>query len=145
MTEWVKWTSDLEVGVKIIDDQHKELFSRMNKLYNAVISEENADSVFDVFCYLEQYIFMHFQEEENLMDRKKIFALDSAYYKKHIEQHTSFASNFREFKKDMKLLNENAVLMSEFLPWIKNWIFFHISGTDKHICRFTRRRTGSFH
>ncbi|MHB1162771.1 MAG: hypothetical protein ACYC3V_20925 [Chloroflexota bacterium] len=31
----VRWTPDLSVGVTLIDDQHKELFKRVNQLLEA--------------------------------------------------------------------------------------------------------------
>ena len=65
----MEWTDDLSVGVELIDEQHKELFNRINDLVTAIKSATCTYKLPDVIQFLEDYIVKHFSEEERYMMR----------------------------------------------------------------------------
>ncbi len=92
-----EWDSSLETGIVPIDEQHKELFNRIDKLELAIYSGRSSSELVKLMEYLESYIQEHFELEEKLM-------LDSTYpgFAAHVRQHeefhnlcTSMLNNFR--------------------------------------------------
>ena len=67
MKNLIEWTPDLAVNVPVIDDQHKELYSRMNDLCNAIMEGKGRNEVGSFVRYLSEYTTFHFEAEEALM------------------------------------------------------------------------------
>ena len=67
MKNLIEWTPDLAVDVPVIDDQHKELYSRMNDLCNAIMEGKGRNEVGSFVRYLSEYTTFHFEAEEALM------------------------------------------------------------------------------
>jgi len=49
----IVWKDEYSVGVKVIDDQHKELFRRVNKLFDDV-SRGNVTTVLETLDFLNR-------------------------------------------------------------------------------------------
>jgi len=92
----MKWSTDLSIGVEIIDNQHMELFARINALVDAIKQHTCKHKIRDVVRFLDDYIVLHFGEEEKMM-------LQSGYpgYAAHKAQHTKFIANFEALKKEL--------------------------------------------
>lgn len=60
----MQWTEDLSVGVDRIDEQHKELFEKINDLVEAIKSHTCKYKIGDVVKFLEDYVVFHFGQEE---------------------------------------------------------------------------------
>ena len=82
--EW-KWDSGLEIGIELIDEQHKELFSRIDQLELAIYKGKASFELIKLMEYLESYVIEHFEVEEKLM-------IDARYpdFAKHANQHNEF-------------------------------------------------------
>jgi len=63
----MQWTEDLSVGVETIDNQHKELFSRINSLADAIRQGKCTYIIHGVVTFLEDYAASHFSAEEAFM------------------------------------------------------------------------------
>ena len=63
----MEWTQDLSVGVNKIDEQHKELFSRINNLLTAIKQHRCKDEIDNTIAFLEDYARTHFSYEEKQM------------------------------------------------------------------------------
>ncbi|MHB9035807.1 MAG: hemerythrin domain-containing protein, partial [Armatimonadota bacterium] len=57
----VQWTPDLAVGVREIDDQHRELFKRVNDLLEAMSKGKGRDEIAKVVAFLGNYVVTHFE------------------------------------------------------------------------------------
>lgn len=58
----VEWTNELEIGVPIIDQQHRVLFNYVNHIANAV--ETKSPRLSEIFAEFIDYARFHFQTEE---------------------------------------------------------------------------------
>ena len=65
----LQWTKALSVGISEIDDQHKELFGRINKMLNIIVESSEIDETGKVIDFLDEYVVSHFATEEGLMKR----------------------------------------------------------------------------
>lgn len=117
------WTSNMSVGVKASDDDHKRLIDLLNKLYDGMKSGHGRDVVGKVLDELVSYTKYHFAREEDFFDRTGYPADD--HKKEHrelVEQAVSLQSRFK---------SGETVLSIETLDFLKNWLNNHILGTDK--------------
>lgn len=60
--DW-QWTSSLETGIEAIDEQHKELFKRIDQLELALYNGRAASELVKLMEYLGLYITEHFELE----------------------------------------------------------------------------------
>jgi hemerythrin len=63
------WTTEFEVGIPEIDDQHKELVLIANRLYEAVIARSGAPVVNGIFVELARATKAHFDFELKLLEQ----------------------------------------------------------------------------
>jgi hemerythrin len=129
----IEWTEDLAVKVLEIDDQHQELFKRINRFFEAVSRQVGHSELRELFTFLEDYVISHFQTEEGYMDRHLEF--DYPDYESHKSQHKAFIRDFREFAQDLDNPELSDLIVTEFRDWMRNWWLFHISNTDKGLGR----------
>jgi len=136
----MKWTPDLATGVELIDDQHKELFTRINDLVDAIKQHTCKYKISDVVQFLDDYIVLHFGEEEKMMQQ---YAYPD--YPAHKAQHTTFIANFTELKKEVLKLEGGKKpgsydLSVETNQVVVDWILEHIARVDKKLGNFIQNR-----
>jgi hemerythrin-like metal-binding protein len=136
----MEWTEDLSTGSKIIDDQHKELFSRINDLVDAIKAHTCKYKIGDVVKFLDEYIVFHFGEEEKFMQEHKY-----PKYPQHKAQHTKFINNFNELKIELQKLEGGRKpgsydLSVETNQVVVDWILDHIVKIDKELGAFLKTR-----
>ena len=61
------WSDDLLTGVRDIDEQHRELFSRVNTLIVACTQQKGKDEIGNYLQFLMDYVAFHFAAEEREM------------------------------------------------------------------------------
>jgi hemerythrin len=119
--EWV----DEKYGTKvaICDNQHKELFSRVNALNDAV-SNGARPAIGSSLDHLIDYVVEHFQTEERLMEERGYDGLDT-HRKEHsqlVQTCTDLQEKFHAGETDI----ENATMI-----FIKDWLDHHIPVIDR--------------
>lgn len=121
--DYIRWKDDFSVDIKIIDDQHKELFRLVNDFYNNIMNKSNKEAIWKVIDELETYVYKHFATEETMMQEANY-----PDYKNHKAEHESFKEKVIDFKQRYK---EGRLLLSiEVTRFIKDWISVHIMQTD---------------
>ena len=55
-----KWNDELLVGLKEIDDEHKELFSLFQSLSSDISSDKDLQLIESAVAYLDEYVREHF-------------------------------------------------------------------------------------
>ncbi len=134
----MQWTEDLAVGIEKIDEQHKELFEKINDLVSAVKQSVCKYKIGDVIRFLEDYAVFHFGEEEKYMQQ---FGYPG--YQAHKIQHEKFIENFNELKKELPKLeggkNPGSYDLSiETNQVVVDWILDHIAKVDKQLGEFLK-------
>jgi hemerythrin len=123
----IKWNEDLALGVPLIDDQHKELISRVDKLLLACKEGQGNDEVARLLDFLDTYVITHFRDEEKLQQENGF-----PDYETHKREHATFIANIADLKKRMKaegniqlehVLNANNLLL--------DWLLRHIAIQDR--------------
>jgi hemerythrin len=125
-SELLTWSDTFSFGIKIIDDQHKELIDLVNEMFlHATGNEEQENEYFSkVIQQAVQYIKIHFATEEKLMR-----AINFPDYAEHKRCHDCFVLdvliNIREFEK------EKHYTLFTFTKFLKDWVLSHIGIMDK--------------
>lgn len=127
-------TEDMMVGYFMIDEQHKELFSRINELHEAVKSKRNSNEINMVFAFLESYVLAHFGMEETIMKKKDYPEVDS-----HLAKHTHFIAEFNKIRNSFNSNSGNEDLWTDAKAMeslLKDWLINHIKTVDKKLGAF---------
>ena len=133
-TEMISWSPHFSVGVKLIDNQHKELLRLVNDMFNHVIGDEHEELVYfqKVIQSAIEYVKVHFQTEENIMINTKFPG-----YPEHKKAHDSFVlavvDNVRDFEAGKRLT------LHDFTKFLKEWILTHIAIMDKQYFEYFKR------
>lgn len=56
----IEWSTELTTGVERIDNQHKELINRINKLQGASREGKGKEVIDELMVFLEDYIKSHY-------------------------------------------------------------------------------------
>lgn len=132
MNDFITWDQSFSVDVKLIDAQHKKLFSILNKLYGVVNKAEGeAEPLENIILELAAYVDFHFKTEERYFEE---FGCEDM--EEHIRQHKFYEEKIREFNDKYKKGEES--VGAEIMNFLKDWISNHIKIKDKEY-------TGCFH
>ncbi|MEJ2694324.1 MAG: bacteriohemerythrin [Candidatus Thiodiazotropha sp.] len=120
----MKWTQE-EYGtnVDICDNQHKELFDRVNAL-NEAVGNGNRDDIGNRLDYLIDYVVEHFQTEERLMEQRGYPGLEQ-----HRQEHENLVSTCADLQG--RFHSDEADIEEGTMAFIKNWLDHHIPQIDK--------------
>jgi hemerythrin len=127
------WSDDLATGVTEIDDQHKEIFSRFDRLFAACSEGRGKEEVLKLIVFLEEYIKEHFAAEEKLQIRH-------AYpdYASHKSQHTRFVAEVARLTAAFKDEGATLPLVIMTNKTLSSWLVQHISKTDMEFASYLR-------
>lgn len=129
----ITWNNNLLTGVEMIDNQHKELFSRFDTLLTACNQGKGKEEVMRLLQFLDDYIKEHFDAEEKLQ-------LKHSYpqYAEHKAQHVTFVADVDHLKK--QFLNEGATLplVIQTNQALVSWLIKHISNVDVAFARYLK-------
>ena len=123
---FVPWDNRYSVGVKIIDEQHKELLHLTNELYNTCKQgEEFSREAFQRAAKVAvDYVGKHFSNEEKIMDTIKYPNMAA-----HKAEHKDFVKQILASVKDFE--DGRYFVPNTFVRFLRDWILSHIAMTDK--------------
>jgi hemerythrin len=132
----LEWKEDLAVGVKEIDEQHKELFAKINALFDACNAGKGKEFIDPVIKYLQDYVVLHFGAEEKLQK-------DSNYpgYAAHKEQHDKFIQDFMELKANIETKGVSGLTIVKLNQVLVDWLINHIRKTDKAFATYLKEKS----
>lgn len=124
------WNEEYNIGVDIIDKEHKRLFKIINKLFS--FKEDEKDSQWacqEGVKYFKGHAVKHFLDEETYME--------SIGYE-GLEQHRRLHKGFREstlpaLEEELERTNYSAEAMEHFLGVCAGWLIGHTLTEDQAI------------
>lgn len=129
------WTKNLEVGVDLIDTQHKKWFEKADQLFEAGKSGKSKEYIIQMFNFLDEYTKTHFKDEENYMT--KINYPELALQK---QMHQGFIKKLAELRKDYETAGANITVIISANQFILEWLTKHISSADKKIGEYVKSK-----
>jgi hemerythrin len=127
----IVWTPKLSVGVPHIDDEHKELFARVNRLLEAMQASRAREELAPLVAFLEEYVTVHFAGERALMAARHYPGLAE-----HLEQHAYFVTEFQALTALLREEGPSAMLHVKLSRLLCDWLRDHVGSTDKALGAF---------
>jgi len=121
----IEWTQALATGVDEIDEQHKEIFKRINALLEACRHGRGKSEVGNVMKFLEDYIAEHFNAEERQMSAHQYPGLSA-----HKAEHLSFIKNYIDLKRQFEAQGPGVHIVVMVNHLVVNWLQDHIKKVD---------------
>ena len=119
------WTEEYSVGVKELDDHHRQLFSLLNNNLKSVIENNGKSKTIAAdLKKLQEYAVTHFKTEENLF--LKINYPDA---RAHIHEHAEFRKELQ--KLDTLIDGTDDLARLKLLLFLSTWFTKHIMTVDK--------------
>lgn len=145
-TEWVSWDSSYDLGIPMVDEQHRKLVALCDRFHSELLAVRgNAagpgwkEALSEALRETAQYANTHFSQEEELMQVAGYVNLEfhRSCHKEFIDAVTDILNAFQ------KVTLQTAM---EFASYLKNWVLFHIAYEDQHFSKCVRehlRQTGA--
>jgi len=127
------WREVYSVNIQEMDEHHRQIFARANKLQAAIDSAEEAAEVEEALDFLVHYAEFHFSEEESLMSRHHY-----PEYEPHRAKHEGLIKDVVRLRGQHR--GKEIDLGADVLGLLKRWIIDHILTEDRKYGRFLNER-----
>lgn len=129
----IQWTQQLSVGVEQIDEEHRELFDRVNRLLEAMAKAKARDELAPLVAFLSDYVSTHFGGEQRLMQQYRY--PDTA---EHLAQHAYFVGEFKALAAELDKGGPTALVTIKLNRLLCDWLRDHVGTTDRKVGEFLR-------
>lgn len=131
----IRWSSDLETGVRAIDRQHEELIGMLNEL-DAAHADGCAQAVLDdVLQRLGTYVIFHFGTEEALMAG---LPHNEAHARQHRQEHAAFIDKVTGLR--AQAVDNGRQTMEALIDYLNEWLYQHILKSDRELAALLNRK-----
>lgn len=120
----ISWTAEqFGTSVPVCDDQHQKLFDLLNELHELAAAGDRA-AVGGKLDGLIDYVVMHFQTEERMMQEKNY-----PNFAAHKAEHDKLIATCADLQK--KFHTGEAEVTQDTTAFVKDWLCDHIPKVDK--------------
>ena len=132
----IVFDEELYTGNDLIDNEHKELIDRVNKLVESCENGKEKVTAVKTLDFLMDYTEFHFSDEEKLQQEVGYDKLEQ-----HKGQHEDFKKSVDELR---QMLEEEEGPTDAFVQAvnknISQWLVNHIQGWDKAVAEYIRSK-----
>lgn len=128
--DYIRWDPKFEIGIPVIDEQHKKLVELCNRFYQELLqnkAEGNPpwdQSLRSALHECVDYVKTHFKNEETLMT-----ACSYPNFAEHKKMHDMFIKNILETTNGFQEATIGVAF--KFVKFLYDWILSHIAHEDK--------------
>lgn len=134
MFEIFPWHANFKTGIDVVDAQHRDLVSRLNRMaqhYSAGASEAQTRQM---LSELTEDAQVHFSTEEAVwLDTLG----DDEHLQNHKHSHRQFFKHIVDLQADHRPLQ---VVLDDLLGYLCSWLAHHILDNDKHMAKAAQAR-----
>ena len=127
-----KWSDAYLTRIKVIDEDHKNLYEMFKLLHNAYATQKDPVKVKNIVERLQVYVHQHFEREERLME-----GANYPQYDKHVEIHRKYQDEIESLAMLMEAEPEN-IHLGKIVLYLSAWLDSHIRKVDMHYAKFMR-------
>jgi hemerythrin len=133
-SELITWSSTFSCGIKIIDDQHKELVDLVNEMFHHATGDDKQEHKYfsEIIQKAVNFIKVHFVTEEKIMR-----AIQYPGYAEHKKCHDRFVLDVLENIRDYQAKKHHTLF--SFTKFLKDWVLSHIGVMDKQYFLYIKR------
>lgn len=125
---YFQWTGSLVIGIKTIDDQHRQLVALVNELHESATAPAQHCPGPELVARLKAYAAEHFHVEEGYM---QAFAYPE--FEAHQKEHEAFCDVVLSLGNSCA---DGSAHPAELLEFLKSWLTNHILDVDMKMGRF---------
>lgn len=134
----IEWSDRMASGVAKIDQQHRYLVDTLRQANTKLLDDHDNALLAEIAKDLLRYAIMHFETEEDLMQRYGYEAAYPELARAHIAQHRDFS---RRVVAVCDRLRENqSVSRLEVLKFLNEWLRDHVLGVDQLLGKFVAQK-----
>lgn len=128
--DYIRWDPKFEIGIPVIDAQHKTLVELCNRFYQELIQNKAAgnppwdQSLKSALRECVDYVKTHFKNEETLMT-----ACAYPKFAEHKQMHDMFIKKILETTNDFQEATIGTAF--KFVKFLYDWILSHIAHEDR--------------
>lgn len=116
------WSEQLNVGIEVIDQQHRRIVEYINQLDEARSSGHPREEIAWLINELVDYTISHFGFEESMQEEAKY-----PFFKSHKKVHDLFAQRVADYQ---TRFNKGEDVSKELNSLLVTWLFNHIKRDD---------------
>ena len=136
----LKWTPDLSVGVKLLDDQHKKIFNAINEITDFNLTLDGPKLFSDSVESITQLMSQHLRDVEDYLRSSGY-----PYFEEHQHSHTNLLDGYSDLL--YRLTKHEEGVETEIVSYLHKWWVKHIyvddmSYRDYFQSRFPRQAKG---
>jgi hemerythrin-like metal-binding protein len=124
----ITWGPKLEIGIGIIDSQHRRLVNLINQLDEAIQEGRGAEVVGETLKGLIDYTHTHFRTEQELLKEH-----DYEDYALHCREHRIFTDQIEIYRD--RLDAGSLRISSDVMGYMRGWLLTHIGSSDRAYIR----------
>jgi hemerythrin len=133
------WRDKYELGVPLIDEQHKELFRRVESFLQVLRSEakwdEKVQKVNETLEFMKGYVVEHFRDEEEYQQ-----SIGYPGYEAHKQIHIGMVNYVLDFSKQYEQSNNDEQLIQQFGGKLLAWLINHVAAEDQCIADYAIKK-----
>lgn len=124
-----EWRDDYNVGVRVVDEQHRRLVNLVDELYEAMKAGKGSEGAMRVLKGLVEYTKTHFRTEEEFMKNYSYTGLLV-----HKREHDYLTRQTEELLSQAE--KGKLTVPLETAKFLKEWLTTHILETDKKLGKY---------
>lgn len=132
----IQWRDSLAIGVAAIDNQHKELLIRFDRLLEACQAGQGVEELKKLLSFLDEYVRTHFNDEEAIQRLNRYPG-----YEAHRLEHQYFIEQLNKLKSEVQQEGVATHHVVETNNMLLKWLLNHISKVDMGLGAFLKSGT----
>lgn len=133
------WKAKYELGVPLIDTQHRELFHRVGVFLQTLRSpsswEERVKEVNQTLDFMKEYVVEHFRDEEAYQR-----AIAYPGYENHKRIHDQMVDYVSEVSAEYEKQGYDEKLIQQFAGRLLTWLINHVAAEDQRIAAYAVKK-----
>lgn len=129
------WKNKYALGVPIVDEQHKELFRRIDLFVQTLRSSTDWDGkvqrVNETLEFMKDYVVEHFHDEETYQKR-----IGYPGYQAHKKIHDDMVNYVSQVSDEYERSGCSEQLMQKFAGKLLAWLINHVAAEDQRIATY---------
>ncbi len=136
MEEKIEWKPEYEIGIGVVDYQHRKLVTLIADLQEYRQKDEFTDDILDIILEeLCNYTRYHFSTEEKYMEQ-----LNYPVLEEHKVKHENFVKKIEDLKNRFQAREKN--VRGELEDFLLQWLVNHIAQEDAQIKNYVNTGGG---
>lgn len=116
------WSSEYDLGIEVIDQQHKRIIDYINRVYEALDGESSQQEINAILKYLVDYTFSHLAFEEAMLEE-----VGYQDFAAHQLTHKTFSQLINHLQRRAQ---QGEAVGSELATFLQDWLIAHIMVED---------------